>query len=402
MPTHTLQRHSPESWHRSTSESDIYLEHIAQYGPSPLCISHEFVGSTSKLLLKNETTNATGAFKWRGAQYAAEKALASNPCLSQLVAASAGNFGMGVARAAQQLGLTAKVFAPQNTPQKKIEGLKAFGAEVDTSCENYDCARVVAEAEAALQGDKAQLLHAFDDLDVIRGQGSIGDELVEQLRDAHNVTVYITVGGGGLFGGVAQQIKSVRPDIRVIGVQVEGSDSAAKTFLNSISNTDQFHTPDGAHFILRTPDSVTSYESNIVEATNPNPLADGVKVQRVGDNTARLINQHADGFIVVPSADLGALYAEEAAQNQALSVQLPDTDWHQYSAEPAGMLAKAGALRFARHFPAEYHTHVAILSGANYDETTINTLIEMHERLQNKSKTKVKALGTGCISAAFR
>ncbi|HYZ82679.1 MAG TPA: threonine/serine dehydratase, partial [Solirubrobacteraceae bacterium] len=167
------------------------------------------------IVLKAENLQRTGAFKVRGAL--AKIAALGDDCAAGVAAASAGNHAQAVAYAARSRGVRCDVFMPEEAPLSKVEGAKALGANVHlvgaTVAESLEVARLRAEQ------DELAFVHPFDDPDVIAGQGTLGLELLEQVPDLSRIIM--PVGGGGLASGVAIAVKSQRPEVEAIGVQVE-------------------------------------------------------------------------------------------------------------------------------------------------------------------------------------
>src|ERR1700750_205254 len=194
---------------RSRIQSAIYC--------SPCQMSHDLSASTGqRIYLKLENLQRTGAFKERGAL---NKLLTLTPGEKQrgVITASAGNHAQGVAYHASRLGIRTEIVMPLATPLVKVSATRGFGSEVILHGENYD--EACDEALRRHAREQLTLVHPFDDLDVIAGQGTIALELMEQVPDLEAVVV--PVGGGGLIGGIACAIKETNPKIRVIGVQTE-------------------------------------------------------------------------------------------------------------------------------------------------------------------------------------
>jgi threonine dehydratase len=164
--------------------------------------------------LKAENLQRTGAFKVRGAVNKIATLSASQRAAG-VVAASAGNHGQAVAWAAREEGVAATIVMPHHTPMAKIEATRNYGARADLAGETFEDALAGALEEAAASG--ATFIHAFEDEDVIAGQGTIGLELVEQVPDLE--TVVVPIGGGGLASGIALAVKAARPGARMVGVQ---------------------------------------------------------------------------------------------------------------------------------------------------------------------------------------
>ena len=191
-----------------------------------------------------------------------------------VVTASAGNHGQGVAYHAARLGIPAEVWMPRARPLVKVTATRRYRAEVVLHGNSYDEA-----CEAAIQRckeKKAIFLHAFDDLDVIAGQGPIG---LEMLRQSPNLNaIVVPVGGGGLIGGVACAVRSRRPEIQVIGVQA-----------------------------ARLPSMQAALERNEPVRVEPSAnLADGIAVRKVGVHGLRLVREYVDQIVTVDEEEIAA------------------------------------------------------------------------------------------------
>jgi threonine dehydratase len=168
--------------------------------------------------LKAENLQRTGSFKIRGA-YNRISSLSAEQRAAGVVAASAGNHGQAVAWAAREVGARARIYMPQDAPMAKVEATRNYGAEIRLTGpaieECLDAARDYVDESGAT------FVHPFEDPLVIAGQGTIGLELVEQVPDID--TAIIPIGGGGLASGIALALRSVKPDLRIVGVQAEGT-----------------------------------------------------------------------------------------------------------------------------------------------------------------------------------
>jgi threonine dehydratase len=164
--------------------------------------------------LKAENLQRTGAFKIRGALNRIAL-LSKAEGEAGVVAASAGNHGQAVARAAREAGIEATIFMPAETPMAKVDATRNYGAGVELIGEGFEEALAAALESAEKSG--ATFIHAFEDSEVIAGQGTIGLELAEQLPEVE--TVVVPVGGGGLASGVALALRGTRPGVRIVGVQ---------------------------------------------------------------------------------------------------------------------------------------------------------------------------------------
>ena len=179
----------------------------------------------NKVLLKREDQQPVFSFKLRGA-YNKMAHLTPEQLQRGVICASAGNHAQGVAMSAHRLGTRAVIVMPTTTPQLKIDAVKTLGGEVVLFGESYSDAyghSVQLEKEQGLT-----FVHPFDDPDVIAGQGTIAMEILRQLQSLGSNqldAVFVAIGGGGLISGVANYIKAVRPEIKVIGVQMNDSDA---------------------------------------------------------------------------------------------------------------------------------------------------------------------------------
>ncbi len=168
--------------------------------------------------LKCENLQRTGSFKVRGSAVRIAR-LSDEERARGVVAASAGNHAQGVALAAQQHGIQATIFMPDGAPIPKVRATLGYGADVRFVPGVLEDCLAVALTFAEETG--AVLIHPFDHTDIVAGQGTLGLEIIEQVPDA--ATVVVPTGGGGLLGGVAIAVKTLRPDIRVVGVQAAGA-----------------------------------------------------------------------------------------------------------------------------------------------------------------------------------
>jgi len=175
----------------------------------------------SELWLKLENLQRTGAFKVRGAVN--KIASLSAEQRGRVVAASSGNFALGIAYAAHALGDVAiSLFMPTGTPASKVDKLREFDVEVFLSGDQYDDTY---DASREYQRDHGlAYAHSYEDLEIIAGQGTVGLEIMEELPDAD--TILVPIGGGGLVAGICVAAKAMNPEIEIIGVQVEASPSA--------------------------------------------------------------------------------------------------------------------------------------------------------------------------------
>nr|WP_309100004.1 threonine/serine dehydratase [Fredinandcohnia onubensis] len=172
------------------------------------------------IYIKTEALQPTGSFKIRGA-FNKILALQENQSNQHYITASAGNHAIGVAYSSQYIGVQATVVVPEKTPQIKIDTCKRLGAKVVVLGETYD--EAYTEARRLSEEHQYVYIHPVADCDVIAGQGTIGLEILNELPEVEQVIV--PIGGGGLISGIAIAIKSIKPDVKVIGVQPEGSNA---------------------------------------------------------------------------------------------------------------------------------------------------------------------------------
>jgi threonine dehydratase len=168
--------------------------------------------------LKAENLQRTGSFKIRGA-YTKLSSLEPEQRAAGVVAASAGNHGQAVAWAARQLDAPARIFMPQDSPMAKVDATRTYGAEVELDGLAFE--ETLEAAQAYVEESGATFVHPYEDPLVISGQGTIGLELAEQVSELE--TVVIPIGGGGLASGISLALRSVRPDLRIVGVQAAGT-----------------------------------------------------------------------------------------------------------------------------------------------------------------------------------
>ncbi|WP_432831638.1 threonine ammonia-lyase [Dactylosporangium sp. CA-092794] len=277
--------------------------------------------------LKCENLQRAGSFKIRGA-YVRLSRLSPAERGRGVVAASAGNHAQGVALAAGLLGIASTVFMPHGAPLPKIAATKGYGAAVEFAGSTVDEALVAAREFAERTG--AVFIHPFDHPDVIAGQGTIGLEILEQVPDVK--TVLTGTGGGGLIAGLAVAIKSVRPDVRIIGVQA--ADAAAFP--------------------------VSLRAGRPVRLNSFGTIADGIAVGRPGDITFAHVAKLVDEVVTVSEEDI----------SRALLMLL---ERGKLVVEPAGSVGVAALLAGV----VEVETPaVAVLSGGNIDPMLMVRVIE--------------------------
>ena len=178
----------------------------------------------NNVLLKREDLQPVFSFKLRGA-YNRMTHLSADELERGVIAASAGNHAQGVALAANRLGCKAVIVMPLTTPEMKVRAVAALGAAVVLHGDTYDEACLEARRRALEAG--LTFIHPFDDPEVIAGQGTIGLEILRQCSSPPDA-IYVAVGGGGLIAGIAAYVKSVWPEVEVIGVEPVDADAMAR------------------------------------------------------------------------------------------------------------------------------------------------------------------------------
>lgn len=281
----------------------------------------------AELYLKTENLQVTGSFKVRGAYYKMSQ-LTEEEKRRGVVACSAGNHAQGVALAACENGIKAVICLPDGAPISKVEATKSYGAEICLVEGVYDDAY-----QKALQlrdEEGYTFIHPFNDADVIAGQGTIALELSEQVPDME--AIIVPIGGGGLISGIAYTVKSLNPQIRVIGVQASG----APSMLNSI------------------------HDAHIERLDNVLTIADGIAVKEPGSLTYDLCTKYVDEIVTVTDDEISAAIL-------ALMEQ------HKLVTEGAGAVAVAAAMFDKVDLKGK--KTVCLLSGGNIDVTILSRVI---------------------------
>ena len=258
-----------------------------------------------EVVLKAENLQRTGSFKVRGA-VTRIAALTDAQRAAGVVAASAGNHGQAVAWAAREAGIPAVIFVPQDAPMAKIEACRNYAATTELAGVRFE--EALASAVAYAEETGATFVHPYEDETVIAGQGTIGLELAEQAPQAE--TVLVPVGGGGLASGIALALRAVKPDARVIGVEIQ---------------RDRY------------------------------TIADGIAVKHPGELTSAILDDVLDGMVTVSDEEI----------SEAIVLLLERS---KLVVEGAGAVGVAALLagRVGGSGPA-----IAVLSGGNIDATML-------------------------------
>lgn len=288
----------------------------------------------NQIWLKREDEQPVFSFKLRGA-YNKMAGLSSAELKKGVVASSAGNHAQGVALAAARLKTRATIVMPRTTPEIKVSAVKGHGARVVLFGDNYDHA--FDHAMELVKQKGLAFIPPFDDVDVIAGQGTIGFEILKQHPD-HIDAVFVPVGGGGLIAGIGAYIKSVRPEIKVIGVEPEDADAMDQSLKS------------GRRVLL----------------DHVNIFADGVAVRQVGKETFRLAKKVVDEIVVVSNDEICAAIKDIFEDRRSVL-------------EPAGALAMAGLKAYVSRKKLSNKIFVAIASGANVNFDRLRHVAERAE-----------------------
>ncbi len=290
------------------------------------------------VLLKREDQQPVFSFKLRGA-YNKMAQLTPQQLKRGVICASAGNHAQGVALGASRLGTKAVIVMPVTTPGVKIEAVQALGGEVVLHGDSYSDAY-----QHALTLEKKSgmtFVHPFDDPDVIAGQGTIAMEMLRQLQslDLQRLdAVFVAIGGGGLISGVANYIKAVRPEIKVIGVQMD--DSSA--MMQSVA------------------------KGRRVQLQDVGLFSDGTAVKLVGEETFRVSRALVDDYLTVDTDAVCAAIKDVFVDTRSI-------------VEPAGALAVAAIKQYVAKHRTKGETYAAILCGANMNFDRLRFVAERAE-----------------------
>ena len=290
-------------------------------------IKTEKLLSDAELFLKPENLQVTGSFKVRGAGFKISQ-LSQEERERGVLACSAGNHAQGVALAARRLGIKALICMPAGAPISKVEATRDFGAEVELVPGVYDDAY-----RRALELEKETgmtFIHPFDDELVIAGQGTIGMEILDERPDLD--VVFVPIGGGGLAAGTAYALKTLKPSIKVIGVQAAGAAGMQESV----------------------------QRGEIVELPNILTIADGIAVKEPGRQTFELCKQYLDEIVTV-------------SEDEICAAILALIEHHKLASEGAGAVSVAAAM-FGK-YPTAGKKVCCVVSGGNIDVTILSRVI---------------------------
>ncbi len=270
------------------------------------------------VVVKAESLQRTGSFKLRGALN--KVTVLGDACRAGVVCGSAGNHAQALAFAARARGVPCEVYMPDTAPVAKVEGAEALGARVLRG--GADVAACLDAARARATEGGLAMVHPYDDADVVAGQGTLGLELLEDVPDLAKVVV--PVGGGGLAAGVAIAIKSVRPEVEVVGVRVDPTLT----------------------------------------------IADGIAVKQVGELTGPLLDRWLDDLVTVGE--------DEVAEAMVLLIERAKLVVEGAGAVGAAALVGGQAAASARG------TTAVVLSGGNVDAGLLAEVARRHETLAGR------------------
>jgi len=271
----------------------------------------------AEVYLKLECFQPVGAFKIRGT---VNKICSLSPSELKkgLLTASSGNHGVSLAYAAKIYGTKAVVVVPENAVTEKVEAIKSYGAEIIKYGRDYE--EAYSKALEIQKKTKMTFVHPFNDPFVIAGQGTIGLELLEDTPDLD--TIIVPIGGGGLISGIAVAAKTLKPNIKIIGVQAEGAPAIYRSWK----------------------------AGKIVEIDSVKTVADGLVARKPLDLTFKIIKKCVDDIILVTDQEIGEAVLALLREAHIL-------------AEPSGATSLA-ALLFKYHSEPREKAAV-IISGSN-------------------------------------
>ncbi|KAK4481128.1 hypothetical protein RD792_012005 [Penstemon davidsonii] len=283
--------------------------------------------------LKREDLQPVFSFKLRGAYNMMAK-LPKEQLKRGVICSSAGNHAQGVALSAQKLGCKAVVIMPETTPEIKWKSVERLGATVKLIGDSYDEAQTYAKRRAKEEG--LTFIPPFDHPDVITGQGTVGMEIVRQMKAGPIEAIFVPVGGGGLIAGIAAYVKRVSPQVKIIGVEPFDANAMALSLHH------------GQRVVL---DQVGGF-------------ADGVAVKVVGEETFRICRELIDGVVLVSRDAICASIKDVFEEKRSIL-------------EPAGALALAGAEAYCKYYGLKGANVIALASGANMNFDRLRLVTEL-------------------------
>lgn len=305
-------------------KAQLVLADVARH---PKIIGPVALTDECSVYLKPENLQHTGSFKLRGAYYKISQ-LTAEEKERGVIACSAGNHAQGVALGATHNGIKSLICLPAGAPLSKVEATKGYGADVCLVPGVYDDA--YAKALELQKEFGYTFVHPFDDPLVIAGQGTIGLEILQDLPEVD--AVIVPIGGGGLISGVSFAIKTLRPEVKVYGVQSNGAPSMTTSL----------------------------HEGKITRLESVQTIADGIAVKEPGVNTFEYVKKYVDEVVTVSDEETAAAILSLIERNKLV-------------AEGAGAVAVAAAM-FDK-VPVKGKKVVCLVSGGNIDVSTLSRII---------------------------
>ena len=280
-----------------------------------------------KVFLKPENLQRTGSYKIRGA-YNKLRTLNEEERSRGVMTASAGNHAQGLALAARMTGIKATVFMPKTAPITKMEATRGYGAEIVSIGDNFD--ETTAEALKWQKESNALFISPFNDDYIIAGQGTIGLEILEDCPDVK--TIIVPIGGGGVISGISLAVKSLKPEVKIIGVQASGSPAYYNSF----------------------------HKGMLSPVKSSDTIADGINIKEPVERTFNIIKNYVDDVITVDDEEISEamLYLLERSK---------------LVVEPSGAVAMAALINGRIKSSGDT---VVLLSGGNVDIKMINNIIQ--------------------------
>ena len=289
------------------------------------------------VFFKREDKQPVFSFKLRGA-YNKMAGLSKAQLAKGVICASAGNHAQGVALGAKRLGCQATIVMPTTTPQVKIDAVRHFGGDhvqIVLHGESYSDAALHAKELERKKG--MTFVHPFDDPDVIAGQGTVAMEILRQHAGPIDA-IFVAIGGGGLISGVAAYVKAVRPEVKVIGVQMSDSDAMVRS--------------------VKAGERVTLSDVGL--------FSDGTAVKLVGEETLRLTRELVDDIVTVTTDAVCAAIKDIYQDTRSIVA-------------PAGALGVAALKQYAERHGGQGKTYIAINCGANMNFDRLRFVAERAE-----------------------
>lgn len=372
-------------------EAKKELKKLADKGkieiPTLLIKSHTFSEKTGgNIYLKCETFQRTGSFKVRGAYYKLLKLINKYPNCEEVTAASAGNHAQGVALSASILGLKATIFVPRNAPAFKLRAIRDYGASIVEEATLDDAIKKAEDRAESVLGNKDFFIHPYNDYDIIAGQGTIGQEIfdqlaeelekekqIEEVEELKNLefTVAVPIGGGGLISGIAFALKEVCgcKKVKIVGVQSDAAPNMKRAF-------EKFEEKKKKELGLSKLSDLSKEEKDKVLKLSDVELrytiADGIKVQEAGEKTFEICKKYLDDIVLVDDWQIASAIYTLLVREKII-------------AEAAGAVSLAAIL--SGEFEDKYvkgENVVIVISGGNIDLSLLAWIaLQQHSREWN-------------------